>query len=144
MERRRIEIWVDAPGYTTDHILELLRKDLEDAAWDVFRKFVPKEQGGFVQANETFPNEEVVTENKMIRFFFENKTDAENVLDNMHNIIKNFSVCTLADLHDLIGVSSSYDDHKKGWVFLLGVTVKELPHGAFVLELPSPGELTPL
>ncbi len=46
---------------------------------------------------------------------FESYAEADAVLANMIDIIREYDVVSVADLYELVGMPSSYTDHKYGW-----------------------------
>lgn len=51
---------------------------------------------------------------------FECRTDAEDVLSHMTDLIKNYGRASIADLCNLVGISSANDDRQCGWYNLSG------------------------
>lgn len=67
---------------------------------------------------------------------FENRGDAESVLDAMNDIISQFEVVSVGDLYDLAGVSTdNFTVNKYGWTDIRGCKVKRIRDG-YILELP--------
>lgn len=51
---------------------------------------------------------------------FAYRTDAEDVLSHMTDLIKNYGRASIADLCDLVGISSLDGDRQCGWYDLIG------------------------
>lgn len=66
---------------------------------------------------------------------FETRKDAEDVLDNLHEIILKYGHATLADFYDLAGVWGLYEDCKFGWTTLHGARVI-CTQGGYLVNLP--------
>lgn len=68
---------------------------------------------------------------------FENRGEAELVLDNMMEILRDYSQVTVADFYDLAGVTTEFTDNKYGWTDLRGSRVKGSPARGYYIELPK-------
>lgn len=66
------------------------------------------------------------------------RTEAEEVIDRLFDLISKYESATVADLYELTGLESSHTDHKWGWRDLRGATVGRVRGGGFLLELPEP------
>lgn len=71
----------------------------------------------------------------------ESRPEAEEVWDQMYNILERYDVVTIADLYDLTGLQSSHTDHKWGWTQLRNSGVSRVRGGGYSLELPEPQPL---
>lgn len=67
---------------------------------------------------------------------FDTRRDAETILDAMANIKNAYDVVTVADLYELSGLSSNYNDNRYGWTDISGVTVFRVRDG-YMLKLPK-------
>lgn len=72
--------------------------------------------------------------------FLARREDAEEVLERLQDIINDYDVVSVADLHDMIGLPTTHIDNKWGWTFLNDVEIRQTRDG-FVIELPSPDAL---
>jgi len=70
----------------------------------------------------------------------DSRTEAEQVIDQMFEVVNRYGSATVADLYELVGLSSAHTDHKWGWTDLSGAGVSRLRDG-YLLDLPDP---TPL
>lgn len=61
--------------------------------------------------------------------------EAEDVLDRMHELIDAYSMVTVADLYDLVGITGNYTDNKYGWTSLRTAEVIRVRDG-YKLKLP--------
>lgn len=61
--------------------------------------------------------------------------DAASVLSRLIEIVDQYQVASVADLHDLVGLPTTYIDNKWGWVDLRYSKVRQTRDG-FVLDLP--------
>lgn len=68
---------------------------------------------------------------------FDSRTDAEEVLYQMEEIVDRFDAVSVADLFDLSGITCNYTDHKYGWTDLRNTKVVRTRDG-FILDLPKP------
>lgn len=62
-------------------------------------------------------------------------SEAENVIERLSDIIDKFDVATIADLHELCGLPTTYVDNKWGWTALNYANVRQVREG-FLLDLP--------
>lgn len=68
---------------------------------------------------------------------FENRGDAESVLDAMNEIISQYGVVSVGDLYDLADVSTdNFTVNKYGWTDIRGCKAKRVRDG-YILELPK-------
>lgn len=64
------------------------------------------------------------------------RVEAETVVDRMYDLLRDYDSVSVADLHSLIGLSSSYTDQKWGWTDLQGTDVRRVRDG-YILVLPK-------
>jgi hypothetical protein len=64
------------------------------------------------------------------------RVEAETVLDRLYDLLKEYETASVADLHSLVGLSSSYTDQKWGWVDLHGSQIRRVRDG-YILDLPK-------
>lgn len=62
-------------------------------------------------------------------------SEAESVIERLSDIIDKFEVATVADLHEICGLPSSFVDNKWGWTALNYANVRQIRDG-FLLDLP--------
>lgn len=65
-----------------------------------------------------------------------NRSDAENVVEGLIEIVEKYEVATLADLYDLIGIQTSPIDNKWGWTYMRNVEVRQVRDG-YLIDLPQ-------
>lgn len=68
---------------------------------------------------------------------FEYRTDAEEVLSKMTDLIKNYGRASITDLYDLVGIALTYDERQRGWYDLKSAYVKPVDKG-YNISLPEP------
>lgn len=68
------------------------------------------------------------------------RVEAEAVIDQLFNLILKYEEATVADLYEMIEVSSSYTDRKWGWTDIRDADVKRVRNG-YLLDLPKPEPL---
>lgn len=61
--------------------------------------------------------------------------DAEIVIERLGDIIDKYEVASVADLHDLVGLPTTYVDNKWGWTNLAYAEIKQTREG-YLLDLP--------
>lgn len=65
-----------------------------------------------------------------------NRSDAENVVEGLIDIIEKYEVASLADLYDLIGLPTSPVDNKWGWTQLRNIEIRQVRDG-YLIDLPQ-------
>lgn len=64
------------------------------------------------------------------------RVEAETVLDRMYDLLREYEMVSVSDLHSLLGLSSSYTDQKWGWTNLQSCDIRRVRDG-YVLILPK-------
>lgn len=67
---------------------------------------------------------------------FESRGDAEQVLDSLDELIETYGVVSVADLYDLVGLKSSFNDTRLGWTNFDSAVVVRGRYG-YLLKLPK-------
>ena len=67
---------------------------------------------------------------------FDDRMDAEEVLNQMLNIIEQYDSVSVADFCELAGIPGEYTDRKYGWTSLGAAEVKRVSGGGYILKLP--------
>ena len=72
-------------------------------------------------------------------FLVSSRSDAELVVEQLFEIISMYGVVSVADLYDLVGLSSlsTHVDNKWGWAILQNVDIRQTREG-YVIDLPLP------
>lgn len=70
----------------------------------------------------------------------ESRTEAEEVIDRLFDLVSRYETASVADLYELIGISSTHTDHRWGWLDLHGAGVSRI-RGGYLLDLPDPEPL---
>jgi hypothetical protein len=65
------------------------------------------------------------------------RAEAEEVIDQMFEVIERWGEVSVADLYELLGVAADHTDQKWGWRNIGGATVRRVRDG-FLLDLPNP------
>lgn len=68
------------------------------------------------------------------------RVEAEDVIDRLYDVVSRYESASVADLYELVGLSSTHTDHKWGWTDIRGAGVQRVRDG-FLLDLPSPEPL---
>ena len=69
---------------------------------------------------------------------YNNRGDAEMVLDSMEDAIDRYSFVTVADMYDMAGYTAPYTADRYGWTSLRNAEVVRLLGGGYKLKLPRP------
>lgn len=73
---------------------------------------------------------------------FDNRQDAEEVLNRMDEIVEQYGVVTVADLFDLVGVTGNgYTDQNYGWTSTRSASVERTRHDKYILKLQRPSNI---
>lgn len=83
------------------------------------------------QARSKFNFDEIVIDDRV---------EAEEVIDQLHELVSRYDSATVADLYELVGLTSTHTDHRWGWKDLHGSGVSRV-RGGFLLDLPEPEPL---
>ena len=67
---------------------------------------------------------------------FDDRMDAEEVLNQMLNIIEQYDSVSVADFCELAGIPGEYTDRKYGWTSLGAAEVQRISGGGYILNLP--------
>ena len=67
----------------------------------------------------------------------DSRTDAEEVLDNMIDLTRDYRAASVADFCDLVGVDANFTDNKYGWTDLSRVTISRTRDG-YIINFPKP------
>jgi len=67
--------------------------------------------------------------------------EAEDVIDQLFELVSKYDAVTVADLYDMIGITGSHVDERWGWTDLRGASVSRLSRGGYLLDLPRPEHL---
>lgn len=65
----------------------------------------------------------------------DSRSEAEEVLIQMNELLDRYSVVSVADLYDLVGITGNYTDNKYGWTQLRSADVIHVRDG-WLLKLP--------
>ena len=72
--------------------------------------------------------------------FFDNRMDAEVVLDQINQLMEQYGRFTVSWLYELIGVRTPYTNNSYGWTDISQARVKTVRDG-YILSLPNPKPL---
>lgn len=64
------------------------------------------------------------------------REEAETVVERLGDIIEQYDVATVADLHDLVGLPSTYVDNNWGWTSINFVDIRQVRDG-YLIDLPT-------
>lgn len=70
----------------------------------------------------------------------ETRAEAEQVLDQLYEVLSRYEVATVADLYNLVGIKPEHTDTKWGWTYLRGSGVSRVRDG-YLLDIPEPEPL---
>lgn len=84
----------------------------------------------------TVPGESRSPRHQRDDFILSSREEAALVLERMQDIIDNYEVVSIGDLHDLVGLPTTYIDNKWGWTFIGDVQIQQIREG-YLINLPS-------
>lgn len=132
-----------------DLISDTLRASIDRAIYgseDMRRSSRPSESRGHVSYNRMYNDrrrEEPRREVRRVRdlddideVILSSRVEADNVLDNMYELMSRYQQVTVADLYEMVGISGNFTDHKRGWTDLRGCGVRRLRNEEYLLILP--------
>jgi len=70
------------------------------------------------------------------------RSEAEEVIDQMFDIVSRFDEASVSDLYELVGLEQSHVDQKWGWTDLRGASVTRVRSGGYLIDLPEPEPLS--
>lgn len=70
--------------------------------------------------------------------YLESRSEVEDVIDGMEDLIETYGVISVADLYDLVGLTGSHTDNKYGWNSIRNVNYRRTRDGEYLLILPKP------
>lgn len=76
-------------------------------------------------------------------YIISRREDAERVLEMMAHRLDKYEVVTVADLNDMLGISSEWTDTRWGWIDIRDAQIRQIREG-WRLELPDAEELPPI
>lgn len=65
------------------------------------------------------------------------RADAEAVIEQMDGIIDTYGMVSVADLYDLVGMSSNYTDNNYGWTNIRNAEPVRLRDGRWMIKMPK-------
>ena len=68
------------------------------------------------------------------------RSEAEDVIDRLFDLVSRYESASVADLYELVGLSSVHTDNRWGWTDLTGAGVSRI-RGGYLLDLPEPEPL---
>ena len=63
------------------------------------------------------------------------RTEAEDVLSSLDDLIDTYGMASVADLYDLVGINCNYTDNKYGWTNLRSASIAHVRDG-YMIKLP--------
>lgn len=73
---------------------------------------------------------------------FNDRAEADLVLERLMDLIDAYGVATVADFYDLAGISTDHPDNDWGWERLGGAAIRRIRAG-YILDLPRPVTIDP-
>lgn len=79
----------------------------------------------------------VKTQHNFDEVVFNDRAEADLVLERLMDLIDSYGVATVADFYDLAGISTDYTDNNWGWERLGSAAIRRTRAG-YILDLPRP------
>lgn len=96
--------------------------------------------GGRQSAPERVISRQARARHDFDEIVLESRTEAEEVIDRLFDLVSRYESATVADLYELVGLASNHTDQKWGWTDLQGSGVSRIRDG-YLLDLPDPEPL---
>lgn len=77
---------------------------------------------------------------KFDEIVIDSRDEAETVLSELLDRIDEYTVTTVADFYDMVGITGDFTDEKWGWDNLRGASIRRVRDG-YVIEFPRPSYL---
>lgn len=90
--------------------------------------------GGYSQPPVSRVSNSVYT---MDNLCFDNRGDAEIVLEKLKEVLVTYKVASVADLYDMCGEKFNFTDYKYGWRNLDRASIARTNDGRYMLDLPK-------
>lgn len=156
------------PRSAAEHVIfEVLIPSTRDMLYDAFEDWMrnlifgaehkprrgggaPSNNLGHVAYNRQFPSkpppQRMLSRKSRARHDFDeliipSRQEAEEVIDQLFDLLSRYGSASVADLYELTGLQSSHTDMKWGWTELRGAKAVRLRQGGFLLDLPEPETL---
>jgi hypothetical protein len=71
----------------------------------------------------------------------DSRVEAEEVIEKLFEVVSRYGAATVADLYELVGLSTAHTDQKWGWTDVRGAGVSRI-RGGYLLDLPDPEPLS--
>ena len=68
------------------------------------------------------------------------RSEADKVVETLLDIVSQYEVASLADLYELLGLETSFTDHKWGWTYLNNVEIRQVRDG-YLIDFPPVEEI---
>lgn len=79
----------------------------------------------------------VKTQHNFDEVVFNDRAEADLVLERLMDLIDAYGIATVADFYDLAGISTDHPDHNWGWERLGSAAIRRTRAG-YILDLPRP------
>lgn len=101
--------------------------------------------GNFVHYESMNRNNTISKSNKRRRTGYayddvvlESRGEAEEVIDNLYELLDVYGVVSIADLYDLAGLETRHTDNNYGWDDLTGTHITRLGRDEYMVKMPKP------
>ncbi len=71
----------------------------------------------------------------------ESRGEAEQVVDQMYEVLSQYTSVSVSDLYAMVGITPAYTDQKYGWTDLQGTRVDHVRGGGYLINLQRPEQL---
>ena len=79
--------------------------------------------------------------NDIPEIIVDSRAEAQDVLEEMNNLIDEYDVVSVADLNQICNITGSYTDEKFGWYDISRARIKRVGPGEYTIDLPRPKPL---
>jgi hypothetical protein len=103
-----------------------------------YNRFAPSQQGRREEPRQMSRRARVV--HNFDEIILASRVEAEEVLNQLDDLVTRYDSATVADLYDMVGITSQYTDDKWGWTDLRDAGVSRVRNG-YLLDIPKPEAL---
>jgi hypothetical protein len=130
--KERYRFWLGEDGSLANILIEnnLMSGPAEDSDWQQTTWYAAHDE--LTRLPKT---KNTVLEHSPMDYLFVNREDADGVLDALINLIETYGFASVNDFYDLVGLTPTYMDEKRGWFELSSVRVV-LTREGYTLNFP--------
>ena len=103
------------------------RNDIDRVSFRRYDKINDDHRGSYSSTRRGYSHDDII---------LDSRSEAEEVLTRMEELIATYGIVSVADLYDLVGVTCQYTDNKYGWTNIRSASYDRVRDG-YILRLPK-------